>query len=55
MFPSLALQALANKEARSMIDASPDHGLELEGPNLFRLGAFPALGGLEFHPLPLLQ
>jgi hypothetical protein len=33
----------------------PTRGLVLDGANLLRLGALRALGGLEFHPLPLLQ
>jgi hypothetical protein len=29
--------------------------LELDGANLVRLGTLRALGGLELHPLPLIQ
>ena len=45
-----------NKEA--LIDDRrflPTRSLVLDGANLLRLGALRALGGLEFHPLPLLQ
>jgi hypothetical protein len=30
-------------------------GVELDGANLVRLGTLRALGGLELHPLPLIQ
>jgi hypothetical protein len=50
-----ACNALQQRSAGPMTDASRDLYLRLDSANLLRLRALRALGRFEFHPLPLLK